>query len=94
MEWPFTSIVASRAGTCKGFRETPPQSATNGRGEGQRATTIRGPPRRAAILLSLTSLWPQGRGGSSPLFRTIRLGRYAPSLMAGHDTSRPRRMVS
>ena len=35
----------------------------------------------------LRSLWPQGRGGSSPLFRTIRLGRCAPSLMAGH---RPR----
>ena len=34
----------------------------------------------------LRSLWPQGSGGSSPLFRTTRLSRFALSLVAGHST--------
>ncbi len=37
---------------------------------------------------SLRSLCPQGRGGSSPLFRTTRFGRFAASLVAGRVQGR------
>ena len=48
--------------------------------------TVRFCPHGCTAPPGLRSLWPQGRGGSSPLFRTTRLSRFALSLVAGHST--------
>jgi hypothetical protein len=81
--------LRSSATSCRNLQETPGNAASIGHERlrcGTADLDVCGPPRSAAILLRLRSLLPQGSGGSSPLFRTTRLSRFAPSLVAGHST--------